>query len=84
MLNGSGCVRRVAGVVLRVPEQQRDAPETCQPDQRVDDPGEDGGLPAEQECDGVKAEQPHAALVQRADDHKDQRNFVNDHIVPPV
>ena len=58
MLNGSGCVRRVAGVVLRVPEQQRDAPETCQPDQRVDDPGEDGGLPTEQERDGVKAEQP--------------------------
>ena len=84
MLNGSGCVRRVAGVVLRVPEQQRDAPETCQPDQRVDDPGEDGGLSAEQECDGIKAEQPHAAPVQRADDHKDQRNFVNDHIVPPV
>ena len=84
LLNGSGCVRRVAGVVLRVAEQQRDAPETCQPDQRVDDPGEDGGLPAEQECDGIKAEQPHAAPVQRADDHKDQRNFVNNHIVPPV
>ena len=84
LLNGSGCVRRVAGVVLRVPEQQRDAPETCQPDQRVDDPGEDGGLSAEQECDGIKAEQPHAAPVQCADDHKDQRNFVNDHILPPV
>ena len=32
----------------------------------------------------IKAEQPHAAPVQRADDHKDQRNFVNNHIVPPV
>ena len=75
---------RLTGAVLGVPEEQRDAPQTCQPHKGIDDPGENGHLAAKEKGNGVKAEQPYAAPVQRADDHQNQRNFVNDHVLPPV
>ena len=77
---GSGGVGGMAGIVLGVPEQQRDAPQSCQPHQRVDNPGEERHLPAEEESHRVKAEQPDTAPVQCADNHKNQRDFVNDHV----
>ena len=73
-------MRGAAGAVFRVPEQQRDAPQSRQAHHGVDDPGEHGQGAAAEKGHGIEAEQPDAAPVQRADDHQDQRDLVNDHV----
>ena len=61
-------------------EQQRDTPQARQTHQGIDDPGEDGQLPAAEEGHRVKAEQADAALVQGADDDQNQGKFVQKHM----
>ena len=68
--------------ILRA-EEQGDAPKTRQTHQTVNDAGEQGQLAAEEEGHGVEPEEADAAPVQRADDHQDQRKFVDDHKKPP-
>ena len=66
------------GAAILRAEEQGDAPKTRQTHQTVNDAGEQGQLAAEEEGHGVEPEEADAAPVQRADDHQDQRKFVDD------
>ena len=68
--------------LVAVPEEQRDAPDAGQPHQGIDDPAENGHLPAAEEGYDVEAENADAAPVQRADDGQRQGNFVPYHGFP--
>ena len=62
-------------------EQQRDAPCARQRDQRVDDPADDRGLPAEDPRHEVELEQPDGAPVDRPDNDEKQCDSVYQHTV---
>ena len=66
-----------SGIIRRITEQQRDAPQTGDAHQRIDDAAENGQLTAADKGYAVKGEQPHAAPVQRTDDDKDQSNAIH-------
>ena len=53
-------------------EQQRDTPSAAKSHQSVDDPADDGRLPAEDPCHDVKLEQTDGTPVDGTDDHQDQ------------
>lgn len=71
------CSGRVslAGAVLRVPEQQRDAPQSGKAHQCVDDSGKDCGLAAKEESDRIETENADTAPVQGTYDHQYQRDL---------
>ena len=60
-------------------EEHRNAPQTGETHQRIDNAGEHGHLAAAQERHRVEAKQADTALVQGADDGQDQCNFINHH-----
>ena len=65
-------------VPVKIAEQKRNAPQTGNTDKRIDDAGKGTGLSAEEKCDTVETEQAYTAPVQRADDHEDQRQFIDE------
>ena len=72
-------VRCVAGF-LALPEQERDAPESGDADQCVDDSAEGRHLSAAQEGHNIEAENSDAAPVQGADNRQDEGNLIDDHL----
>ena len=59
--------------VLSSAKQQRDAPQTGQPDQRIDHAADAGGLTAEDPRDQIEFCESDEAPVDRTDDRKDER-----------
>ena len=66
-----------SGVVRRIAEQQRDAPQTRDAHQGIDNAADGSQLAAADKGHAVKGEQPHAAPVQRTDDDQDQSNAIH-------
>ena len=61
-------------------EHQRDAPNTCQSNDRVDDSAEQRGLSAADPCHDVELEETDATPVQGTNDRQDQGESVNNHL----
>ncbi|MPM18885.1 hypothetical protein SDC9_65303 [bioreactor metagenome] len=72
-------LRHVGSALLVSLEEQRDAPQTCQANQRINDAGEGSHLPAAEKGHRVEAEQADAAPVQRADNGEHQCDLVDYH-----
>lgn len=66
-----------SGVVRRIAEQQRDAPQTGDAHQGIDNAADGSQLAAADKGHAVKGEQSHAAPVQRTDDDQDQSNAIH-------
>ena len=60
-------------------EHQRDAPNTCQSNDRVDDSAEQRGLSAADPSHDVELEQTNATPVQSTEDGQNQRNAIHNH-----
>ena len=63
-------------------EQQRDAPQTCQADDGVDDPADNAAGAAEQPGNKVKLKNANKTPVQRADDGQDQCQSI--HVITSI
>jgi len=72
----SAWISYLFGSPFHIPEQQRDAPDTCKGNQRIDHTADGSTLTAEKPCHCVKLKQADAAPVERADDHQDQCDSV--------
>ena len=63
-----------------VSAQQRNAPKCRKSDKGVDDSANGRSLSAANPCNDVKGEKAYASPVDAADDGKDQRNAINNHV----
>lgn len=72
------------GTRFPLPEQQRDAPDSRQADQNIDDAAENGSGAAEQPRHQVKLKQADQPPVQAADDGQHQRDLIHDHKNPSL
>lgn len=61
-------------------EQQRNAPQRRKTDEGINYAAEGCGLAAADPCDKVKGEKAYASPVDAADDCKNQRNAIDNHI----
>ena len=66
-------------VALSRTENERDAPNACQGDDRVDHAAEQGALSPAKPRNDVKLEQADASPVQGTDYGENQRNSIHDH-----
>ena len=63
-------------------EQKADTPQTCQPDDGIYYPAEQGTGSAEQPGYQIKTKDPHQAPVDTADDGQDQRKGIHNDYLP--
>lgn len=67
----------VSGVFGTMSEKKRDAPQTCETDQRIDDAAETGSLTAKEPCNQIKFCKANQAPVDCADDDENKRYNVH-------